>query len=188
MTEIAEIDKIVAVSNTGPLISAFQCDRPELLKRYFQVIYIVESELTELSNHGWTAEINQLIADGFIVVLPLTISEKQQAEALAKQIAKLPTSGNSDWRHHLPEAEAIALTKQRTELNIAIILLDEKAARQIARNQGLTLTGFPGIVGWSGRDGILTKDDIRQLLKACQKQGTYYSDSLIEIVAETYGR
>ncbi|MBC6481431.1 MAG: hypothetical protein GDA56_30420 [Hormoscilla sp. GM7CHS1pb] len=188
MTEIAEIDKIVAVSNTGPLISAFESGRTDLLKRYFSLIYISSSELAEFANHGWTAEINQLIAEGFVVVIELNVTEQQQAEAVAQQIAKLPTSGNPDWRHHLPEAEAIALTQERTELGVGIILLDEKAARQIARELGLRLTGFPGVVGWCGRDGFLTKSDIRQVLKTCQQQGTYYSDRLIETLAENYGR
>lgn len=141
-----------------------------------------------MANHGWTEEISQLINEGFVAVVELSVSEKQQAEAVAQLIAKLPASGNPDWRHHLPEAEAIALTQERTELGVAIILLDEKAARQIAKEMGLRLTGFPGVVGWSGIDGILTKSDIRQVLKACQQQGTYYSDELIETLAENYGR
>ena len=44
MTETAEMDKIVVVSNTGPLISAFQCGRTDLLKRYFSVIYVTVSD------------------------------------------------------------------------------------------------------------------------------------------------
>ena len=81
------------------------------------------------------------------------------------------------------------LSKQnRINLNIAIILLDEKAARQVAGELGLKLTGFPGILGRAGLDGLLTKADIRQLLKTCQQQGTYYGDKLIETLAENYGR
>lgn len=120
--------------------------------------------------------------------MQLTDSEKKQAEEVARRIAALPTSGNSDWDSHLPEAEAIVLMQRRSRLEFAITLLDEKAARHVAREMGLTLTGFPGVLGWSGRDGILTKQDIRQLLKTCQEQGTYYSDRLIETLAETYGK
>ena len=44
MAETAQTDKVIAVSNTGPLISAFQCGRMDLLRRYFSVIYITASD------------------------------------------------------------------------------------------------------------------------------------------------
>ena len=89
MTETVEIDKIIAVSNTGPMVSAFQCGRADLLKRYFSLIYITESELDELDAHGWIDEVNQLVAEGFVAVEELTDLEKKQAEGFAKRIARL---------------------------------------------------------------------------------------------------
>ncbi|MDY6803147.1 MAG: hypothetical protein SXA11_04990 [Cyanobacteriota bacterium] len=188
MTETAEPDKIIAVSNTGPLVSAFQCGRTDLLKRYFSLIYITASELDELDAHGWIDEVDRLIVEGFLVVEDLNDLEKKQAETVAKRIARLHKSTNSDWRDDIAEAEAIALMQNRTNLNVAMILLDEKAARQVACELGLNITGFPGVLGRAGLDGILTKDEIRQLLKTCQQQGTYYGDKLIETLAENYGK
>ena len=189
MTNTTELDKIVAVSNTGPLVSAFQCGRIDLLQRYFSLVYITTSEVQELDIHGWLDEITQLIREGFVVVADLTDSEKQQAESVAKRIARSHKSPRSDWRDDLAEAEAMILMQNRTDdINAAIILLDEKAARKIAGEMGLKITGFPGILGRAGLDGILTKEDIRHHLKTCQQQGTYYSDRLIETLAETYGR
>lgn len=188
MTDTTELDKIVAVSNTGPLVSAFQCGRIDLLKRYFSLLYITTSEVEELDVHGWLDEMTQLIREGFVVVAELTDSEKQQAETVAKRIARSHKNTRSDWRDDLPEAEAIILMQNRPDLNVAIILLDEKAARQVAGEMGLKMTGFPGMLGRAGLDGILTKDDIRHLLKTCQQKGTYYGDKLIETLAENYGR
>jgi predicted nucleic acid-binding protein len=189
MTETTEIDKIVAVSNTGPLISAFQCGRTDLLKRYFSVIYITASELVEFDRHGWTDDIRRLLNEGLLVVVkPLTEREKEEAERVAKRIAADPVSGDPDWRNHLPEAETMVLMQQRTSLIIEQILLDEKAARNVAQELGLRLTGFPGVLGRAGLDGLVTRDEIRQLLKSCQKQGTHYSDAFIETVAQIYGR
>lgn len=187
MLETTEVDKVIAISNTGPMVSAFQCGRIDLLKRYFSLIYITPSELEELNVHGWIDEVNQLIAEGFVVVEELTDSEKTQAEAVAKRIAQLQKSANSDWHNDLAEAEAIVLMQHRKNLDVAMILLDEKAARQVARQLRLNLTGFPGVLGRAGLDGVLTKDEIRQLLKMCQQQGTFYSDQLIETLAENYG-
>jgi predicted nucleic acid-binding protein len=189
MGEATNLDKIVAVSNTGPLISAFQCHRTDLLKRYFSVIYIAASELTELEKHGWANVVREFIDEGFIsVVEELTDQEKILAEGVARRIAADSTSHDPDWHNHLPEAEAIVLTQQRTHLMVAQILLDERAARQVARELGLPLTGFPGVLGRAGLDGLLTQDDIRQLLQTCRRQGTHYSDELIETAARTYGR
>lgn len=189
MAETAGIDKLVAVSNTGPLISAFQCGQTDLLKRYFLIIYVTTSELIEFDKHGWGDDIRRLINDGLmIVVRQLTEREKEQAEWVAKRIAADPTSGDPDWRNYLPEAEAIVLMQQRTYLMIEQILLDEKAARKVAQELGLGITGFPGVLGRAGLDRLVTRDKIRQLLKICQQQGTHYSDELIETAAQAYGR
>jgi len=189
MNEITVVNKIVAVSNTGPLISAFQCTRIDLLKRYFSAIYITSSELTEFDKHGWGEDIRKLIDEGFVVVfVDLTEGEKKQAEQVAKRIAADQASGDPEWRNHLPEAEAMVLMQQRTHLMIEQILLDEKAARNVAKELGLRMTGFPGVIGRAGQDRLLTKGEIRRLLKTCQQQGTHYSDRLIQTVVQTYGR
>lgn len=186
MRETSEIDKIVVVSNTGPLISAFQCGRTDLLKRYFSMIYITSSELSELAVHGWTDEIRSLIREGFVEVFSeLTDKELEQAKRVAKRIAAISTS--EDFHEHFPEAEAIVIA-QRPDLTVDQILLDEKAARTVAKNLGLRITGFPGVIGRAGLDGLLKQDEIRQLLKKCQQHGTHYSNELIETVARTYGR
>ena len=76
----------------------------------------------------------------------------------------------------------------RPELACKIVLLDEMAARAVAGELGLRVTGFPGILARAGLDGLLTRDEIRRLLMECQRQGTHYSNALIEHVAKTYGR
>lgn len=169
MSESLNIDKIIAVSNTGPLISALQCNGIDLLKHYFSVMYITASELVELEKHGWANEIRGLINEGFVsIVEELTEREKEMAENVAKRIATDPTSRDPAWRNHLPEAEAIVLVQQRMHLMIEQILLDEKAARSVAQELGLPMTGFPGILGRAGVDGLVTRDDIRRLLRTCK--------------------
>ena len=183
-----EMEKIRAVSNTGPLISAFQSRMTYLLKRYFSVIYITASELVEFEKHGWIDDIQSLINDGLVIVVEkLLPQEKMFAEQIAKRIAEDPSSGDPKWINHLPEAEAMALMKNRFNLMIEFILLDEKAARNVAKELGLNITGFPGIIGRAGMEGLINEDEIRKMLKICQQQGTHYSNKLIETVAQTYG-
>jgi predicted nucleic acid-binding protein len=188
MGSAEETNKIIAACNTGPLILAFQCDRVDLLKRYFSVLYISPSQLQEFKVHGVSDLVHKLIAKGFIVVATeLTKEEKAHAEEIARRIAASPFSGDPNYCNHLPEAEMMVIAK-RPELGCVRVLLDERAARAIAEEEGLKITGFPGVVGRAGLDRLLTKDNIRQLLNACRKQGTHYSNELIEHVAETYGR
>lgn len=183
-----EVDKTTVACNTGPLISAFQCDQVDLLKRYFKTIYIAPSQVAEFEKHGAGEELDNLIRQGFVVLAEeLTTDEKERAEMLAHRIAAQPSSGDPDHLNHLPEAEAMVITA-RSELGCTLILLDELAARAVAEEEGLRITGFPGVVGRAGLDGLLTRHDIRHLLSLCQQQGTHYSNQLIEHVAETYGR
>jgi predicted nucleic acid-binding protein len=183
-----EVDKTTVTCNTGPLISAFQCGRVDLLKRYFKTVYIAPSQVAEFEKHGAGEDLDDLIREEFVVLAEaLTADEKERAETLARRIAVQPLSGDPDYRSHLPEAEVIVVTA-RPELGCTLTLLDELAARVVAEEEGLRITGFPGVVGRAGLDGLLTKNDIRHLLSLCQQQGTHYSNRLIEHVAETYGR
>lgn len=83
------ISKEIAISNTGPIISAFQCGKLGLLKEYFIVIYITASEICELKNLGWGNDIDKAISDGDIIVVEsLTPSEKKYAECIAQKLLK----------------------------------------------------------------------------------------------------
>ncbi|MBU0493088.1 MAG: hypothetical protein KKA73_25580 [Chloroflexi bacterium] len=182
------IAKTVVACNTGPLISAFQCGRVDILKRYFRIIYIAPSQVTEFAMHGAAAALDDLVQEGFVMLAEaLTGDERTRAEILARRIAAQSLSGDPDYRSHLPEAEAMVVAA-RPELGCTLILLDELAARAVAEEEELRITGFPGVVGQAGLDGLLTKDDIRHVLGLCQQQGTHYSNQLVKHVSETYGR
>ncbi|MCI0694973.1 hypothetical protein L0337_23555 [candidate division KSB1 bacterium] len=181
-------DRLVVAADTGPLLSVFQSNTMELLRRYFSCIFIVQSQLAEFQKHGAATEIQSLIDEGLVVVIKnLTDKEKSEAMEVARRIATEPSCRDPIVENHLPEAELLVVS-QRLEIQCAGILLDERAARSVAENMGLNIGGFLGILGCAGLDGLLTKDEIRRLLQACQSLGTHYKSSLIEFVAQTYGR
>jgi predicted nucleic acid-binding protein len=84
------------------------------------------------------------------------------------------------------------------------LLVDELAARAIAQQRGLSIIGnssssflfdqtfsFPkrkSLVGFIGvliaacQQGMMSPENVRDYLKECQRQGTYYSDRIIETV------
>lgn len=188
MALLDDLDRINAACNTGPLISAFQCAGTEWLKRYVAQLYVTPTEVEELVRHGWKEAIDALVQEGFLEVASgLSRSEREQAESLARRIAAHKLSGNANPANHLPEAEMLVIAL-RPELHCRIALLDEKAARAVAAEIGLRVTGFPGILARAGADGLITKAEIHRLRESCQQQGTHYNDALIAHVAEVYGR
>ena len=178
------MNEIVVASNTGPLISAFQCGRIDLLRRYLVAIHIPETVLLELRRHGAGDAADQLVREGLFVVERLDPDEIVQAEDLARQIAASKFARVKDHAAHVVEAEAIVLM-QRAGSQMVRLLLEEKAAREVATRLHLPLSGFVGILLSACQDGILTAEEVRGLLRDCRRQGTHYSEALI---AETYRR
>ncbi|MFQ6055312.1 MAG: hypothetical protein ACE5KT_08560 [Methanosarcinales archaeon] len=86
-----------------------------------------------------------------------------------------------DPQHHLVESEAIVLFF-RKELGADIILIDELAARTVAKELGVKLTGFPGILLKACKDKIITALELKSLLKKCQEEGTRYSNNFIQAI------
>jgi predicted nucleic acid-binding protein len=174
---------IVVVSNTGPLLSAFQCNRTDLLARYFARIHIPASEMEEFERHDAGDQLRELIKDGLVVVEHLSSAEAASAKDIARRIAVCSVSKTYDHHHHLPEAEAIVLA-QREELEVSRVLLEENAARQIAQQLGLLLTGFIGVLLLACDEQLLTPGEMRILLETCRQCGTHYSDKLIDQVCQ----
>jgi len=79
-----KIQKSSVVSNTGPLISAFQCEQTDLLKRYFDVIYIVQSQIEEFIRHKAGEWIQRLIDEEFVKVI-VALNSEEQASAVRRK-------------------------------------------------------------------------------------------------------
>lgn len=172
------------VSNTGPLISAFQSNRVEILPQLYDVIIIADSELAEFKKHGAAQEIDKLIDVEAVVVHALTDSEKAIAKEIAEAIAKSRQTKDRIASHHYPEAEAMVLMS-RPSLFAQELLLDELAARVIAQSRGIPVIGFAGVLIRASQSSLLSAEEVRETLTLCQKRGTHYSASF---VAEVYRR
>jgi len=179
-------EKMVAVANTGPLISALQCGWVELLRRYFATIYISQSELAEFEGHNVKDEIQALLDEGFLVIQDLTTDEQEIAQGIARQIAGHPLTKVRDYQHHIPEAEAMVLASSE-ELDCDAILVEELAAREVAQALGLPVAGFVAVLVKARLDGVLTIEEVRKALKTCQRKGTRYSNTFIDEICRRYG-
>ena len=171
--------KFIAVANTGPLISIFQCRRIVLLEIYFEQIHIPASVVQELEQHNAGELLARLIYQGIVIIRYLTEMEKSEASQIAIEIATSPLAKDKEPISHLAEAEAIVLM-QRLLPSANYILLDELAAREIAERHGLPVTGFAGILIMACRDKLISPEQVRRLLLICQAQGSHYSNRFIE--------
>jgi predicted nucleic acid-binding protein len=170
-----------AVSDTGPLISAFQSDSFVLLVHIFAEIHISTACMIELTKHGWEEEVRA--ASRKLVIVALAPGEERRALAIAKQIAQHPDTNDPVAEHHLGEAQAIVLAL-RSEHRDDLLLLDELAARAIAKHMDVKLSGFPGVLLLAVQGGLITAEELKARLEKCREQGTHYAVPFIKQVYE----
>ena len=168
-----------AVSNTGPLISAFQSNSFELLTQIFAEIHTSPVCVTELIKHGWDEAINT--ASLKLITLILTSGEEEQALRISEQIAQHPKTGDPLAINHLGEAQAMVLAL-RPEYQNDVLLLDELVARTVAKQLNLRLSGFPGVLLLAVQGGLISAEDLRERLEQCRAQGTHYGATFIQQV------
>lgn len=166
-----------AICDTGPLISAFQSESFELLVQIFSGILVSTTCMTELKHHGWKEEIDS--AGSHLVSMTLTDQEHQQALTFAEQIARHPATHNLRAEEHLGEAEAIVIAL-RAEHHQDLLLLDEFAARVVAKQAGVKLSGFPGVLLFAVQDSLISAEELKVRLEKCREQGTHYGVTFIE--------
>lgn len=170
-----------ALSDTGPLISAFQSESFTLLTQMFPEVHISSACLAELIKHGWETEARA--ASSTLKVVKLTSSEQQRALAVATQIAQHLTTNDRIAEHHLGEAQVLVLAL-RAQYRNDILLLDELAARAVAKQMGMKLSGFPGVLLLAVHGRLLKAEELKQRLERCREQGTHYGAAFIKQVYE----
>ena len=137
--------------------------------------------MVELTRHGWEEEVRA--ASPKLVTVKLTPSEEKRALSIAGKIARHPDSGDPLGGHHLGEAQAIVLAL-RSEHRDDLLLLDELAARAIAKQLGVKLSGFPGVLLLAVQGGLISAADLKMRLERCREQGTHYRATFITQVYE----
>ena len=173
--------KLYAISDTGPLISAFQSDSMRIFEQIFSTVFLSPICRREIIEHGWEEDLRS--AASYIRILTLTDSEQQQAFSFAEQIARHPNTHSPIAAEHLGEAEAMTLAC-RKDLRGALLLLDESAARSVATQAGIPFSGFPGALLLAAQKEIISAEEIKIRLEQCREQGTHYSITFIRQIYE----
>lgn len=151
----------------------------ELLTQIFTEVHISQVCLAELIKHGWEKEFHA--ASSTLRVVKLTPSEQRRALTVARHIARHPATNDRIVEHHLGEAQVIVLAL-RAEYRNDILLLDEFAARAVAKHMEVRLSGFPGVLLLAVQGSLITAEELKQRLERCRKQGTHYGVAFIKQV------
>ncbi len=117
------------------------------------------------------------------MIVPLTVDEERRAYAIAEQIARRSATRDPVIESHLGEAQAITLAL-RAEHQTDVLLLDELAARFVAKEFGIRLSGFPGMLLLAVQIGLMSAEELKRRLERCRRQGTHYSATFIQQVFE----
>ena len=172
-----EVPGLVVISDTGPLISIFQSDSMDVVAALFGGIHTSTTCHTEMLSHGLEDFIVQ--AGSLLQVHALSSSEAAQAVEIAQRIALHPKVKHAEPANHIGEAEVMTLV-QRAEFDDGVLLLDELAARQVAFDLQLPVSGFAGVLLMGVSEGLLTPQEVKTRLERCQQRGTHYGRAFIE--------
>jgi len=142
---------MLAVSNTSPLSNLAILDRLNLLREQFGSVTMpaaVRLELSRLPNRAARHRLDIGVEEQWLCVVPLS-------GVVPVDLAVALDAG---------EAEALALAVQ---LNASIVLIDETAARQRARQFHLPHTGVLGVLRQARLTGriVSLRDEIMRLRK-----------------------
>lgn len=150
------------VSNTTPLSSLLKIGKAHLLEALYGTLTIppeVAAELDEAGpiHEGWRAQL------GFVRVAGTPAGDDSVIQLL---VAELDPG----------EAAAIALARR---LNSDLLIIDDLAARRVARRLGLTITGTVGVV-LAAAECRLIDDPFAVLDELRIRGGLWLSDSFLE--------
>ena len=156
---------MIVVADTSVLCYLVLIEQIELLPRLFGQIVIPQAVYEELRAEGAPAQLQEWMRrlPTWLEIYSVTAIGDITLESL-----------------HSGEREAILLAE---ELKADLIILDEKAARQIARERGLNLTGLLGILETAATRQLI---DLPAVLERLQQTTFRASPRLLRAIVERY--
>jgi predicted nucleic acid-binding protein len=156
---------MIVVADTSVLCYLVLIEQVELLPHLFGQISIPQAVYRELKAEKAPVQLQQWMTrlPTWLKIYSVTLTADVILEGL-----------------HSGEREAILLAE---ELKANLIILDEKAARQIARERGLNLTGLLGILDYSATRQLI---DLPTVLERLQQTTFRASPRLLRSLLERH--
>jgi len=152
------------VSNTGPLIALASINQLDLLQKLFGEVFIPPAVRAEILDEN--------------TLRTIRTAEWLKVRAIKDRIAVQLLTDELD----AGESEAIILAR---EMNVDLLLIDERAARRKTNTLELTAIGTLGVLLMAKNKGLLQV--LKPLLDDLHRTGFYMSDELYQIVLRSAG-
>lgn len=150
---------MIVVSDTSPLCYLLLINQIDVLQALYAIVIIPQAVANELSAPNTPSGVKNWMAH------PPSWLQIQVAEPLQSPELKTLDPG---------EREAILLAEQ---LSADLVILDDKAARQIADERGLKVIGLLGILKAASRSGLL---DLETTFERLREAGFWVAPSLLQ--------
>lgn len=155
---------MIVVSDTTPLISLLKIRKLDLLKELFETVQIPDAVFSELTtNKRFKAEAEEILDCDFIKTVSV---DKESVQKLIEETGL-----------DIGETEAIVLSES---VKADLTLIDERSARNIAKQRGIVITGTVGILARAFGQGLINAKEIQDCAEILHSEGRYISESLLD--------
>ena len=153
---------MTVVSNTTPLNYLILIGRADILNKLYTLVAIPEAVFNELTAPSIPISVREWIANK-----PVWLIVREAPPVIAGEMEEI----------QIGEREAISLAQA---IRSDYVLLDDRRARQIARNRGLAVVGTLGILIGAAEKGLINlKDAIDDLKKTNFRASPELLESLL---------
>ena len=161
---------MITISNTSPLCYCYLINCLDLFPKLFGQVILPTSVCDELKAEGAPAGLQDWIAQppSWVDIYTGVLTQSEANPALD--------------RLHAGERDAIILARH---LRADLIILDEKAARQVAKEYELKVTGLLGLLSEAARYGLL---DLPGAIERLQRTNFRASPRLLNFLLDHHER
>ena len=153
------------VINASPLVLLSKIDLLYLLNKLFDAVYIPHAVLKEIQDID---KVETKVNLSEISFIPLEISNKIAVRGLLGRL-------------HIGEVEVMI---GAIEKGIVTVVMDERTARNKAKQLGLEITGTLGILLKARKRGLI--EDMGQEITKLKNAGMYLSDNIVKQILENF--
>ncbi|MFP4052122.1 MAG: DUF3368 domain-containing protein [Thermoplasmata archaeon] len=151
---------MIVVSDSGPLIHLSRINKIELLKNFFDKVYIPEAVYNEINSQNDLSGSKEV--EKYEWIKKKIIDHKTAKELLMDRLDE-------------GESEAIILAKK---IDADLLLIDDLAGRNTARNQNIDVMGTLGVLDRASEKNMI--QDLEKVIRELRNKGFWMDDKLFD--------
>ncbi|MFW5927815.1 MAG: DUF3368 domain-containing protein [Thermoplasmatota archaeon] len=151
---------MIVVSDSGPLIHLSRINKIELLKNFFDKVYIPEAVYNEINSQNDLSGSKEV--EKYEWIKKKIIDHKTAKELLMDRLDE-------------GESEAIILAKK---IDADLLLIDDLAGRNTARNQNIDVMGILGVLDRASEKNMI--QDLEKVIRELRNKDFWMNDELFD--------